>query len=107
MAAACARKIFAEILVMAAMKLFVGVTNNDWFRFLAEKTKKRTNFWRPRSRNEFKALASRALFLFKLHSPRDFMPGGGVCLRHTFFFSRRRRHTRLQGDWSSDVCSSD
>src|SRR5256885_5287543 len=27
--------------------------------------------------------------------------GGG------FFFSSRRRHTRLQGDWSSDVCSSD
>src|SRR5688500_19559883 len=24
-----------------------------------------------------------------------------------FFFSGRRRHTRLQGDWSSDVCSSD
>src|ERR1022692_4441134 len=24
-----------------------------------------------------------------------------------FFFSCRRRHTRLQGDWSSDVCSSD
>ena len=28
-----------------------------------------------------------------------------VCL--FFFFSSRRRHTRLQGDWSSDVCSSD
>src|SRR5256885_15793365 len=28
----------------------------------------------------------------------------GVVL---FFFSSRRRHTRLQGDWSSDVCSSD
>src|SRR5256885_11017890 len=26
---------------------------------------------------------------------------------HKFFFSSRRRHTRLQGDWSSDVCSSD
>src|SRR5256885_11240527 len=27
---------------------------------------------------------------------------------HSFvFFSSRRRHTRLQGDWSSDVCSSD
>src|SRR5256885_8489053 len=25
----------------------------------------------------------------------------------SFFFSSRRRHTRLQGDWSSDVCSSD
>src|SRR5688500_20323221 len=24
-----------------------------------------------------------------------------------FVFSSRRRHTRLQGDWSSDVCSSD
>src|SRR5256885_12441370 len=23
------------------------------------------------------------------------------------FLSSRRRHTRLQGDWSSDVCSSD
>src|SRR5256885_13022686 len=28
------------------------------------------------------------------------------CYR-CFFFSSRRRHTRLQGDWSSDVCSSD
>src|SRR5256885_9984449 len=29
-----------------------------------------------------------------------------VCVQF-FFFSSRRRHTRLQGDWSSDVCSSD
>src|SRR5256885_9503369 len=29
-------------------------------------------------------------------------------MRCSFFFvSSRRRHTRLQGDWSSDVCSSD
>src|SRR5688500_19072467 len=28
-------------------------------------------------------------------------------LMKSFFFSSRRRHTRLQGDWSSDVCSSD
>src|SRR5258706_11847230 len=26
---------------------------------------------------------------------------------HFFFFSSRRRHTRLVSDWSSDVCSSD
>ena len=35
---------------------------------------------------------------------------GGGCGRSDhglFFFSSRRRHTRLQGDWSSDVCSSD
>src|SRR5574337_908451 len=33
-----------------------------------------------------------------------------VCLYalcFVFFFSSRRRHTRLSGDWSSDVCSSD
>src|SRR5256885_9630523 len=29
------------------------------------------------------------------------------CVGTFFFFSSRRRHTRLQGDWSSDVCSSD
>src|SRR5256885_7111184 len=28
-------------------------------------------------------------------------------IHYFFFFSSRRRHTRLQGDWSSDVCSSD
>src|SRR6266571_6846387 len=29
------------------------------------------------------------------------------CEARWFFFSSRRRHTRLTGDWSSDVCSSD
>src|SRR5256885_3889522 len=32
---------------------------------------------------------------------------GAVHAGRLFFFSSRRRHTRLQGDWSSDVCSSD
>src|SRR2546430_3325334 len=31
--------------------------------------------------------------------------GGGRCF--LFFFSSRRRHTRFDCDWSSDVCSSD
>src|SRR5256885_2580378 len=34
---------------------------------------------------------------------RDFGTGNF----YEIFFSSRRRHTRLQGDWSSDVCSSD
>src|SRR5205807_8433586 len=33
--------------------------------------------------------------------------GGWGVFVVLFFFSSRRRHTRLQGDWSSDVCSSD
>src|SRR2546430_3743248 len=30
-----------------------------------------------------------------------------ACLYVLFFFSSRRRHTRFDCDWSSDVCSSD
>lgn len=66
------------------MKLFVGVTNNDWFRFLSERNPDEVNFWRPRNQNEFRALQSGDLFLFKLHSPLDFIAGGGVYVRHTF-----------------------
>src|SRR2546426_2882883 len=36
--------------------------------------------------------------------PGSMVRGANYCC---FFFSSRRRHTRLQGDWSSDVCSSD
>src|SRR5256885_5813569 len=35
------------------------------------------------------------------------LPSVCMLLGILFFFSSRRRHTRLQGDWSSDVCSSD
>src|SRR3989475_3434402 len=35
-----------------------------------------------------------------------FMRFAVVC-RFCFFFSSRRRHTRFDCDWSSDVCSSD
>src|SRR2546427_518405 len=30
-----------------------------------------------------------------------------ACVACVFFFSSRRRHTRFDCDWSSDVCSSD
>src|SRR5256885_3347035 len=38
-------------------------------------------------------------------TPREIQNDAAVI--EAFFFSSRRRHTRLQGDWSSDVCSSD
>src|SRR2546430_10091260 len=31
----------------------------------------------------------------------------GLVFLFSFFFSSRRRHTRFDCDWSSDVCSSD
>lgn len=66
------------------MKLFVGVTNNEWFRFLADRKPDEVNFWRPRSQLDFKALQTGDVFLFKLHSPLDFIVGGGVFQRHSF-----------------------
>jgi putative restriction endonuclease len=66
------------------MKLFVGVTNNEWFRFLSERNPDEVNFWRPRSQVNFKVLQPGDLFLFKLHSPLDFIAGGGVYLSHRF-----------------------
>src|SRR5688572_33420803 len=30
-----------------------------------------------------------------------------LLVKFSFFFSSRRRHTRFDCDWSSDVCSSD
>src|SRR6266571_6603624 len=33
--------------------------------------------------------------------------GDAIAGFYIFFFSSRRRHTRLTCDWSSDVCSSD
>src|SRR5205807_7388092 len=44
----------------------------------------------------------------KFEAIRTCLNGGHVIVSFlAFFFSSRRRHTRLQGDWSSDVCSSD
>src|SRR6185312_16563432 len=39
---------------------------------------------------------------YKHSLPSFFVPEHGI-----FFFSSRRRHTRSDRDWSSDVCSSD
>src|SRR5256885_3478300 len=39
--------------------------------------------------------------------PCAYPPPSNLSRSCFFFFSSRRRHTRLQGDWSSDVCSSD
>jgi putative restriction endonuclease len=61
------------------MDLFVGVTDGDWYELLASQpTLDEVNFWRPRDTSAFKALQPGGLFLFKLHSPKNFIVGGGV-----------------------------
>jgi putative restriction endonuclease len=61
-----------------AINLVVAVTDSDWFETLRRRPDlTEVNFWAP-SGTGFKALQPGELFLFKLHSPRNFIVGGGV-----------------------------
>lgn len=59
------------------LKLFVAITDSDWFDYLAELRPDEVNFWQPSGSASFQALAPSEPLLFKLHSPNDFIVGGG------------------------------
>ena len=60
------------------MKSYVGVTDFDWYTLLSNLSQvDEVNFWQPSGNRLFKALQPGELFLFKLHSPYDFIVGGG------------------------------
>jgi putative restriction endonuclease len=60
------------------VKLVVAVTDGDWFGMLRQQSGvPEVNFWSPGPKN-FKALERGELFLFKLHSPGNFIVGGGI-----------------------------
>jgi putative restriction endonuclease len=57
---------------------YVGITDFDWFTFLSNQPGvDEVNFWKPGGQQGFSALAPGAPFLFKLHSPRNVIAGGG------------------------------
>lgn len=61
------------------MKAFVGITDSDWFAFLASRPGlDEVNFWQPSGAKQFRALEPNELFLFKLHAPRHFIVGGAL-----------------------------
>jgi putative restriction endonuclease len=64
------------------MRLFVAVTDNDWFALHAARAgADEVNFWRPSPDALFKALQPGELLLFKLHAPENFIAGGGFFTR--------------------------
>lgn len=65
------------------MKLYVGITDSSWFRFLRSNKADEMNFWRPRATGQFKALEPGELFLFKSKFPSNRIVGGAFFLRHT------------------------
>ena len=68
------------------MKAFVGVTDFDWFKYLSELPQiDEVNFWQPGGNQVFRALKPSEPFLFKLHSPRDYIVGGGFFAYSTLY----------------------
>ena len=66
------------------MRAWVGITDSAWFTFLASLGRlEEVNFWQPGGTRRFRGLDPGELFLFKLHSPRNFIVGGGVFAHAT------------------------
>lgn len=63
---------------VAMVKLFVAITDRSWFDLLAAELTDEVNFWQPSGGRAFRALVPGEMLLFKLHSPDDFIVGGGV-----------------------------
>ena len=63
-------------------KAYIAVTDYNWYHFLASQLDiDEVNFWQPSGSVQFKALQPGEPFLFKLHSPKDSIVGGGFFVR--------------------------
>jgi len=61
------------------IRTYVGVTDREWFDFLRKRPEvNEINFWQPSGKTQFRALQPGEMFLFKLHSPLNYIVGGGV-----------------------------
>lgn len=65
------------------MKLWVGVTDKDWYEYLLSRAPDEVNFWQPSGSRNFRVLQPGEPFLFKLHSPDNFIVGGGHFVRYS------------------------
>jgi putative restriction endonuclease len=58
-------------------------TDEDWFRHLDRIDADEANFWQPSGSGQFRALQPGEPFLFKLHSPKNYVVGGGYFVRYS------------------------
>lgn len=63
--------------ICCRMRLYVVITDQGWFDFLSKLQPDELNFWQPSSSNTFRAIFLSEPLLFKLHSPHNFIVGGG------------------------------
>jgi putative restriction endonuclease len=65
------------------MKIWVGVTDKHWYEHLIRLAPEEVNFWQPSGSRIFRVLQPGEPFLFKLHSPENFIVGGGFFVRYS------------------------
>lgn len=65
------------------MKFWVGITDKQWFDYLSRLAPEEVNFWQPGGKGKFQAIPTGALFLFKLHSPLNYIAGGGFFVSYS------------------------
>ena len=65
------------------MKIWIGVTDKNWYDHLSVLGPDEVNFWQPSGSRTFKVLEAGEPFLFKLHSPHNFIVGGGFFVRYS------------------------
>ena len=63
------------------MKYWVGLTDKKWFDYLTRLAPDEVNFWQPGGNRAFRAIVPGSPFLFKLHSPLNYIVGGGHFVR--------------------------
>ena len=60
------------------MRAYVGVTDDNWYRFLADRPGvTEVNFWQPSGARQFRVLDPGEPFFFKTHYPHNKLVGGG------------------------------
>lgn len=66
------------------MRFFVGITDRDWYDYLSRLDGlDEVNFWQPSGNRQRSVLQPGEPFLFKLHSPDDYIVGGGFFSHFT------------------------
>ncbi|HET7262481.1 MAG TPA: HNH endonuclease [Casimicrobiaceae bacterium] len=65
------------------MKIWIAVTDRNWYEHLLALRPEEVNFWQPSGSRTFRALEPGEPFLFKLHSPENYIVGGGFFVRYS------------------------
>jgi putative restriction endonuclease len=65
------------------VQFVIALTDKDWFEQLSALQPDEVNFWQPGGKVGFEALQPGEPLLFKLHSPHNFIVGGGFFSHFT------------------------